>query len=345
MTKQELVKRWKTEESLAVIKRAIECLTKGKPLSMIVGLEKHSGRWDLRGAQLSTLENEKRIESGGHGVTQKFGTLKLKNAKIESVDFSYADISYSWWERCSVSNCLFEETKAREIRAYATDFLMCVFRKANLHYSYIENIGANAGSFKQVEFIETNLSECLFSFPTIEDCLFLDCNLVETIFDGSRFKDCKFKGDTDSAWFRGYSKNAQKSILGLFHRVNPKAYPNRMENVDFSKAELKSNCFSDEIDLSRCIFPKDDSKYILVRNLKEVYEQAKQLISKEWSGEDKRKAVSFIDNLFYRPDHQNQPMDLIDKNLLTDEGKDQEFGEKFFNLIREINSKVVSIML
>jgi uncharacterized protein YjbI with pentapeptide repeats len=340
MTKQELTKRWKTDEGKVKLKQAIECLTKGKTLSSIEGLEKYAGRWDLRGAQLSTLENEKRIESGGHGVTQKFGTLKLKSVRVESIDFSYTDLSYSWWERCNVNNCLFEHTKARELWVYATEFLNCVFKKTNLSYSYLsENIGSDAGSFRNVEFIESDLTEVIFTFPIIEGCKFIDCNLYATNFDGSRMRNCKFKGRVENPWFRKYSSSARKSVFGLLYRVNPQDYPNLMENIDFSEAELIGVSFSQGIDLTNCIFPNDDSKYIMVRNLREVYSQAKLVVNSEWDGEDKRKGIGFIDTIFYKPDRQNQPMDIIDKNLLVDGGKDKEFGEKFFNLLREINKK------
>lgn len=340
MTKQELVKRWKTEEGQTKLKQIIECLVKGKPLSSVVGFEKHAGRWDLRGAQLSTLENEKRIEAGGHGVTQRFGSLKLKSVKVESVDFSYADLSYSWWEACKVSNSLFEEAKARELWVYATDFSNCVFKNTNLSYSYLgENVGMNSGSFKNVEFLGADLKECIFCFPIIENCIFKDCNLIATNFDGSRMKACRFAGKVDSAWFRGYSTSAQKSLFGIFNRVDPKAFPNPMEDIDFSEAELIGVSFSHGIDLSKCFFPKDDSKYIVVKNLKEIYSRAKYVIEREWGEEDRRKGIGFIDTIFYKPDHRDQQLDFIDKDLLTDSGKDQAFGEKFFNLMKEINDR------
>ncbi len=313
-------------------------------MSSVSGLEKYVGRWDLRGAQLSTLKDERKIEANGHSLSQKFGTLKLKNVNVESIDFSYTDISYSWWQKCNVSNCLFEETKAKEIHVIASDFSNCIFRKANLCYSFInENIGSNSGSFRKVEFIETNLNECIFYFPIIENCVFVDCNLVATNFNGSRIKNCKFKGKVDNPWFKGYPINVHNSSLLFFNRINSKDYLNPMENVDFSEAELIGVSFSHGIDLSKCSFPKDESKYILVRNLKTVYARAKEIIGRDWQSEDVRKGIHIIDNIYFSLDHQNQSMDIIDKELLTDHGKDQEFGERFFNLIRNINSKGVAV--
>jgi uncharacterized protein YjbI with pentapeptide repeats len=339
MIKRELVKRWLTTEGASRLGSISDCLKNGTSLESVKGLEKYAGRWDLRGAQLSTLKDEKRIESGGHGVTQRFGSLKLKNRSIDGVDFSYADISFSWWERCRINNCLFEKAKAKEIWVYASDFSNCVFKGTNLAFSYLgENIGDNSGSYQKTEFIEANLNECIFCFPIISDCLFADCNLTATNFDGSRLKNCKFVGKVDSPWFRGYSTSAQKSILGIFHRVNPKKYRNVMENVDFSGAKLIGVSFSHEIDLTNCIFPSDESQYIVVRNLRLVYSKLREIIEKEWTGEYKRLGLGFIDTIYFMRDRDNQPMDIVDKDLLTDEGKDSDFGEKFFQLIRQVNS-------
>jgi uncharacterized protein YjbI with pentapeptide repeats len=339
MTKEQLVERWKTEGGKALLKQATECLTSGAPLSLLSGIEKYAGRWDLRGAQLSVIKDEIRIKSGGHGVTQKFGSLKLKEVKIESVDLSYADISCAWLEDCNIENCIFENTKGLELRIYGSVFSKCVFRKANLSYSYISNLGANAGMFKQVEFIECNLSTCLFSFPIIDGCLFASCDLREVDFDGSRMRNCKFKGQIDSAWFRGYSINARKkSVLGIFNRIDPKSFPNLMEHVDFSESELLGVTFSHGIDLSQCIFPADESRYIVVNNLPSVYSKVRKIIESEWAGEEKRIGIGFIDTIFFKQDRQDQKMDLIDKSLLSDNGTDQRFGDKFFNLIKEVNS-------
>jgi hypothetical protein len=75
-----------------------------------------------------------------------------------------------------------------------------------------------------------------------------------------------------------------------------------------------------------------------VRNLRLVYSKLREIIEKEWTGEYKRLGLGFIDTIYFMRDRDNQPMDIVDKDLLTDEGKDSDFGEKFFQLIRQVNS-------
>ncbi|WP_276374122.1 pentapeptide repeat-containing protein [Chryseolinea sp. H1M3-3] len=339
MNKEELINRWKTAEGKIKLKQVIECLETGTPNLLEAVLQRYCGRWDLRGAPLSKVKKERNIEVGGHSLVQKIGTLKLKSVSLTSVDFSYAELNYSWWEKCQISNCLFEETKAKEIRVIASDFIDCIFKKADLNCSYInENIGSNSGSFKRVQFLETNLKECLFYFPVIEDCVFDNCNLEATNFNGSRFGNCKFIGLVDSPWFKGYPVNVHKSLFGFFNRINPKDFPNPMKNIDFSEAELIGVSFINGIDLSKCIFPNDPEKYVVVKNLHYVFSTAKRIVNESWNEEDRRKGHNLIDNIYFSKDRQNQYMDLLDKNLLTEDENENGFGERFFKLIQTINA-------
>jgi hypothetical protein len=75
--------------------------------------------------------------------------------------------------------------------------------------------------------------------------------------------------------------------------------------------------------------------------LRSVYSKARKIIETEWTGEDHRKGIGFIDTILFTPDHQNQDMDLIDKDLLTGSGRDEEFGDRFFGLIKKINSMAI----
>ena len=339
MTKKELINRWKSSKGQHVLSEVLSKLSGNKSLETIKALDKHAGRWDLRGATLSTLKIERKIEGESTSLTQKYGTLKLKNVGVESIDFSYADISYSWWEKCRVSNCLFEETKAKELRVYACDFSNCTFRKTNFTYSYLNrNIGKSAGSFKCVDFVECNLKDCIFCFPDIVECLFDNCKMTATDFDGSRFRDCKFIGKIDSAWFNGYSITAQKSLFGIFSRVNPRECPNPMKNVDFSEAELDDVQFQFEIDITNCIFPTEP-KYFVVKDLDKVYPKVTSIINNDWEGEERRIALSWIENLFYNKNKHKMKMDLINSQCRVSYFSDDLY-DRFFALIKGVNDEV-----
>ena len=337
MTKKDLINRWKLSEGGEILKAVLVALKKRQHFGEIPGLKKFEDRWDLRGATLSVIKNERTIGDKDHKLIQKLGSLKLENVKFENVDLSYADISHGMFQECYFDNCLFMETKAREIHICSSDFNACIFSKTNFSYSFMnKNIGNNAGSFKNCKFLNANLKEAIFSFPVMDNCVLENCNLYATDFDGTRMRNVRFIGRVDSPWFRGYSTSAQQSVFWIFNKINPKDYPNRMENVDFSKANLAGVTFSNEIDLSNCILPDGDN-YLLVSNMRTVYSEAVDVINNNWEIEDKRKALSLIENLYFNKDKQNQKFDLIDKSIMVDDNQSREFGEKFFNLIKEVN--------
>jgi len=339
MTKRELINRWNSNDGKLLLDEVIDCLTRGKRLSTINGLEKHNQRWDLRGAVLSTIKKEQKIEAGGHGFIKKTGSLKVESLELESVDFSFSNISYSSWQGCIFKKCLFEETKAKEIRFVTCDIVDSVFLKSNLSYSHLnENIGSRSGAYLRCHFRETDLSESIFCFPVISECVFEDCKLIATNFDGSRLSNCAFLGEVNSPWFRGYSITANKSVLGIFNRVNVKDYPNKMENVNFSKAKLIGVSFSHDIDLKRCIFPQGD-QYIYIENLKDTMMKAKAIIETDWSGEYKQKGLLLINNVYFKKDKYSQPNDFIDTYPIA--SSDIGFERIFFKLIKDCNSSQI----
>ncbi|WP_276089288.1 pentapeptide repeat-containing protein [Pedobacter sp. JY14-1] len=337
---KELINRWKLDEGKELLDRVQNALKHNIPLDEIKGLGKHNGRWDLRGSVLSTVENERTIGNKEHQLVQKFGTLKLKRAKLNDVDFSYANISYSVFQLCIFSNCVFQGTKAKELRIYASDFNNCFFEKVDLSYSFMNiNIGKNAGSFAGCEFINCNLRECIYSFPVVDACLFKNCNLYATNFDGSRMKNVTFLGEVNSCWFKGYSESAIPSLFYFFNKVDPKGYPNKMINVDFSDSELIGVSFVNGIDLRYCKFPIDE-RYLLVKNLSQVYDKVIEIIEQEWEVSDKKKALKLIDLLYFNDERKCQNADLIDKSIMVDDDGSLEFGNKLFNLIKEVSKLV-----
>lgn len=333
MNKTQLIKRWKTEEGKKLLQSIICSLQEGRSLD-VLKIAKYNGRWDLRGAELSVLKKEKKIETSGHSFSQKLGSLKLKKVYLQSIDFSYSNISYAWIEKCIISNCIFKETKAKELHIIATEFSNTIFEKADLSYSFLnENVGSDSGIYRNTTFTETNLKECSFCFPFIEDCLFDNCLLYATNFNGSRFSRSKFIGEVNGPIFSGYPQRINKSLFGIFNRVNEKDFFNKMNNVDFYEAQMIGVSFINGIDLNKCVFPNSEN-YIIVKDIHTTFSKVKETVNKDWSLEERRIANNLIDNLYLSENRLHQKMDLIDKFSLIDNGKMQEFGEKFFNLIK-----------
>lgn len=335
MTKKELIDRWSSPDGIILLKEVAKALKKNRPLTEVPGLDLVDDRIDLRGAILSTIEKQQTIGTKEHSLTLKTGTLKLKNATIEDIDFSYADISYGLLQESTITNCLFKETVAKEMDIYATDFERCKFEKTNFAYSFMnKNVAGNAGSFKNCRFFKTNLKETIFSFPIIDNCFFEDCKLYGADFDGSRMRNVTFVGEVDSPFIGGYSWTAQKSLFWIFNKIEPKDYPNLMQNVDFTRANIKDIMFQREIDLSGCKFP-NDGDFILIKNVSKLFPKLRDFILKNWEGEELEQGLSLVDNLYFGPKKQGMTADVI--STLHSEYLGIGFQEKLNQLIREYN--------
>ena len=330
-----MINRWDSPEGNLLLENIIKSLKNGKPLSSVDGIEKHLDLWDLRGAPLSKLTQEERIANGSYKIIQKNSRLYLKKNEFEAIDFSFADISHSEWYKCTVRNCLFEGTNLKEATFSASDFRDCVFRKANMSYSFLNlNSGKNSGSFIGSVFKEVNLSNAFFNFPLIKNCLFEDCKFSVTCFDGSRFVDCEFIGIIDSALFMGYSVYARKSILGIFNRIDPRDYPNKMENIDFSHAKLVGVSFTHDINLKNCRLPEGD-EYIIIKDLECTMKKVLMIIESEWEEEEKRLGLAMINNVYFKKNKHGKGTSIINTSPIP--SGNIEFEKRFYSLIRKFN--------
>lgn len=337
MRKNELISRWYTEDGTALLNSILFAFSKKNKLNEIDGLKKHDGRWDLRGAPLSGILNETNIGNKTHQLSLKSGSLEIKNYVFDDVDFSYATISSGQFYKCTFQNCEFTASKGKEIHIYACNFDHCSFEKADFSYSFInKNISKDAGSFTNCKFQKTNLRESFFTFPIMESCLFENCDLYACSFDGSRMRNVKFIGIVDSPWFNGYSINADTSVFWVFNRINPKELPNPMYNVDFSNAELFYVAFSNGIDLSNCIFPEDQTRYLYIQHLREVNIRAIEIINTKWEGRDQEIALNLMNTIYFSDSKLDQKTNFIS----LDPNRKNDVKAKLFKLFKELNELI-----
>jgi len=329
--KKDLVKRWDAGYS-PLRDQILNALKSAKPLESIPGMEMIDGKYDLRGLKFPAPRSIEKIRSFG----KTKDPFRISRLALHNVDLSYADMRYTYWQNCKVSNSVFVESDFEGATTAASDFLNVQMIRTNFRNAFIgQNIGNNSGAFINVQFLESDLSDSGFCFPKVEECLFRNCKLTATDFDGCRFVDSKFIGLVDSAFFRGHSIHRHTSLFGLFKRTRIKEITNPMRNVDFSEAKLFGVSFTHGIDLSGCILPSDGSA-ALIENLELTYRLARQVIAKEWSdNEQKRIALGYIDNILFNKDKRQQPNDIIDLYMLSEGDTMEGFGKKLFTLLKQ----------
>ena len=224
----------------------------------------------------------------------------ISKKRFEKIDFSYADFSGRYIEKCKFFDCIFGNVKMLDIQEAQCSFRDCIFRKG----IYGGFLGMGESRYKNVRFQSVKMHRTAMWWPDFEDCLFQDCNLKYTDFGGAHFKNVKFIGKVEDVWFRGKMPERYKSnckwmpdIEERWDRVLP------ME-ADFSEATLSNLTISDFCDLSEVILPSDGNCY-LIPNL----DAMRNDIGKRLKKEKKRLLEELLE--YYLTERENQNMKIF----------------------------------
>ena len=188
---------------------------------------------------------------------------------------SYADFSGSVWQYFAIEetddfipvidHVIFDES-VFELSAYAicgngATFLSCSF--AGCKYKWGDFIGATLRDCRFTQ-IKKNIRLKFNSCKLLEDCLFSG-EIHKALFWHSSLKNCTFEGTLYDCSFYGVEKITD---LRKGEIIPPENVDNRMDGVDFSKADIImcnfwSFCYLDKVKPSKnnCVFKLTDEFY------------------------------------------------------------------------------------
>lgn len=309
--REELVQRWQTEEGQRWRKQVIRRLQKRKDLSKQPFLQRHQGRWDLRGLDFSrkpwhrfTTEVEITSEYKAPFTFAFGGKYTFKRTSFRDIDFSYANLGQANLERCHFENVLFHHTNYIGVRDSRCTFHQVDFYKADMRGA---TLGLHGARYEDVSFRRADMRRVSCYRGYFIKCDFSEARIEEVNFNASHFINCTFKGPLRGVWFRGYYAIPQDE------KTFGKTEPNPMENVDFSEATLWDVMFSDGCDLSKVIIPQD-GEHFLFHRWPQVLARAKEEVERNWEGVFKQEALGFLD--VYAEGAQNQDMYIINRREL-----------------------------
>lgn len=182
----------------------------------------------------------------------------ISQKRFEKIDFSYADFSGRYIQKCKFYDCIFDNAKL-DINEAQCSFRDCIFRKG----IYGGFLGGGESHYKNVQFHSVKMNGTQMWWPDFEDCLFSNCNLRETDFGGSHFKNVKFIGKVEDVWFKGKMSDDYKSNSKWSPEIDERWDQVLPMEVDFSKATLSDLTISDGCDLSEVVLPSDGSCYLI----------------------------------------------------------------------------------
>ena len=265
-------------------------------------IPRHEGRVDLRGISFPKPSHLQRYP---YNTWYKFegpvtfieNNAKIREASVENLDLSFADLRWVNWYNCKFRNALFEGAELAEDRFHSCHFEQTSFERADLREAVVD--GDEPCKFRNVSFLRTDLRYIyLFRFPRFEDCDFSWAKWTETDFQGSQFVRCKFAGKLGILSFRGWNSRATDSDKEFLTKrgLNLHRFRNPMDGVDFSQADLGKVEFLDDVDITKCVFP-NDRKHIVIFDGQVVHNRAKREIEVAWSGSEREEGLDLLDEL------------------------------------------------
>jgi uncharacterized protein YjbI with pentapeptide repeats len=275
-------------------------LIQGRPLDGL-DLGTKDGRIDLSGLLVPDPTILKTVRTPSADVSQIGGLTEIKKATWQSLDFSGSRLPGLRFHDCKLIDCVFDNCKCRDWRFWGTTFSDTSFRSADLRQSAMGGVqGKKVNVFRGVDFTEADLRQTAFLSAEFSACIFKNTRLDKVNFQGSRFTDCSFEGE-------------MKEVCFYRHGFGAEAFPpNEMQNVDFSRAQLKSVEFRG-LDLDKVRFPADSKHIVLddyplaldriLNKLREQNDLASKTLAaylgvyRKWVGQNQRRGVLNIDDV------------------------------------------------
>ncbi len=318
--------RWASDEGRDKVKKVLGLLQE-KEISGIrdvVGV--YVDRIDLRGFPFPPpISRGESVRVGETNFELIRNRTEINRVSLSAIDLSYATLSGTSWRMCIFDDCVMNGTVLAGTRFWACEIVDCAFTDSDLRGCLLSgHLGRNPGRIHNVSFSNGRFSEVYFSFPQITNCTFA-CDVTNVDFDGSRFSDCRFTGKLEKVAFRKRPTDSRLARL---------ISENKMNQVDFSKANLDDVDFRGGVPLTNCIFPNKPGAFLIL-NGSRVFAEVRRRIESVWDGEDKKMAIGFTVNYFLDRVKEGQRHFLVDEESFS-EYWGGALAHRYSSLIREV---------
>lgn len=245
-SKEPLRTRWDDETTAFTL----DALLRGRPTS---AYGTYQGRIDLRGI---VIEKSERIR-----INEKLARIAKLN-EFESKTISDVDLSYSVLNDLRViestfENCIFDNVKLPDFRAYSARFNGCSFKSASLRDATMgaKETGSKTGSVYQAcDFSSADLRDISTEHGRFSECIFVGSQWLGTQTLSAVFENCDFRDAKITRVVFDGRKFDNNGLVGLSE--------NKMKCCDFSTAEITDTSFL-AIDF-RNLIPPENERYPLI---------------------------------------------------------------------------------
>ena len=242
--------RWQTPDGSRLAREVFERLIAGVPLSDLQ-LGEHEGRIDLRGLHAPDVIKEQLPPFRNWSLQKLKGALEFRNARWDSMDLSGSHLKYARFFDSQITNCRFDYSDCQDWGLWGTDVTKTTFIAANLSNAVLGPWYQGRGNtYNFVDFSRADFGGIVSTTATYIDCDFANAKLEKIEFQSSAFIRCRFAGEVREVIFYDHGFKTGKPD------------PNPMEDVDFSRAQLRWVEFR-RLNLDRVRLPESRDRLIL----------------------------------------------------------------------------------
>lgn len=322
--------------------------------------KKLKSRWEaFNPTQLLTMTQYFSISPFGltEAGLQDFRGLSIIAEKQINIKLAFmvknADFSGSEWKNIRLwadehgnapifENAKFTDAKFYDCTMKEVQYLSCDFDNTALKYVQFSDC-----IFKHCQFHLKKSKVAKLTFynaKLIENCQFMG-ELCHISFHASHFKHCQFSGTLYLCRFQGLGdKFLEYGKKNLY--CPPEKVENRMENVDFSQAELKeclfdAYCYLDKVKVSE--------KNCLIQRTQEFYDELCRLIREsgdlEYIEMNEERLDTVVNEmlsdakLFFKP-HIQKPYTIIHSEDFNFKHTSLQYSQYLYQLVCQANKNV-----
>ena len=249
--RRKLIDRWKTEAGQALSDEVTARLIVGRTLNDLA-LDEYEGRVDLRFLPAPTPRRLKRFEAQGWFVEELGDLVTFRQARLENLDLSGAQLHSFRFHASQISGCRFDGTNCQDWRLWATDVINTSFVKASLRNAVVGAWYEGRGNrWSGINFSGADFRVVPPEQATFEDCDFSEAKMAKVRFEQCTLIRCRFAGELREVVFDG-------------RELPDRPASPSMESVDFSDARFQQVEFMG-FDLNGLILPNDPDLRVVRR--------------------------------------------------------------------------------
>jgi hypothetical protein len=341
--KRALIERWQTGPGLELAQQLKACWLFGREPYPLLPLEKHNGRWDFRGLDVTillppviplpdgTALDMREYRNAAHGDRPD----SFNGVHFVDCDFSFACLEDFWFEACVLDNILFYGANGTGFHDEASTFRQVDFTRTRW---YGATLGLRGARYERCLFEKTDLRRVFFYCGYFTDCHFNHATWSRDVsLEGSHFIRSKISGKIWQIFFKAIEDPLVNDLCGYIPVES-----NSPVDLDLSAAQVEELLVIGPVDVSQVILSQDGNA-LLIRDWRAGARKLAQMIRAGWGDTAPQAEAHFLDKWLKYSTSENSGMQFVTRYQLDVTAWDIEPAEEKARVVENFWTALLQI--